>query len=58
MREQTIYRRGSYKVVPLIQGYVVKDGWGRTIAPFTVDDVDGAIDFVDELATGIGERVA
>lgn len=56
MREYAIYRRRGYTVVPLILGYIVKGQDGRTICPFAETDVDGAIDFVDELATGVGER--
>lgn len=57
MNEYAIYKRGGYKVVPLIRGWVVK-GPSGAICPFNSQDVDEAIDFVDELATGIVERVA
>jgi hypothetical protein len=57
MNEYTIYRRKGYTVVPLIRGYVVK-GPNGLIDRFAEHDIDGAIDFVDELATGVGEKVA
>jgi hypothetical protein len=58
MREFVIYSRGGYRVVPLIRGYIVKSLQGGEICPFAENDVDGAIDFVDELAAGVGEKVA
>lgn len=55
MREFAIYRREGYSVVPLVRGYVVRGPRG-VVDRFAVHEVDEAIDFVDELATGVGER--
>lgn len=52
-----VYARGGYKVLPLVAGFVVVNGDGRKLSTHLVEDIDGAVEFVDELVLG-RKRVA
>lgn len=52
-----VYARGGYKVLPLVAGFIVINKDGRKLSTHLVEDVDGAVEFVDELCLG-RKRVA
>jgi len=53
LRAMQVYSRGEFKVLPLCSGYLVVDGNGREIDRYGVGEVNGAVEFVDELVIGM-----
>ena len=60
MNEQTIYQNGRYKVVPLTVGYIVKGRQGQTLFRYAPEEIEDAVQTVDEMAIadGVYEAVA
>jgi ABC-type transporter lipoprotein component MlaA len=47
-----VYRTGQYRVLPLITGFVVRDGFGRVL--YRTGDVEVAVQTADEMAQADG----
>jgi hypothetical protein len=54
MRERAIYQNGGYRVVPIVLGYVVRGLNGRVVERFRPQEVQDAVELVDELAEDEG----